>query len=290
MNTKKTLLQLIKKDFKNVSWKSAKYISKGYDHDIIILDNRIVFRFPKNNYSKKLLKGEIGLLNFLEKRIDIPLPVYTYIANNYSCGGYQMINGKGLSRKTYNTLSTSQKSKLAKHIAIFLSQLHATPLSKIAAYQIRERHAQKELRQLHKDAEKFLYPTSSLREQKKYEVFFSELTNVLQQTHKKVLVHGDFSMDHIIIDEKNAVAGIIDFTDRAIHDPAFDFIFLWELGPSFTQAVYSHYNGEKAGILQRSKIYAQGSAIWNMIHSIQMKKSDYEKWHRKFKKMNVLKF
>lgn len=49
-------LQKIKKEFPNLSWKNYQFVNHGYDHAVIILDRKIIFRFPKSNEYKKLLK------------------------------------------------------------------------------------------------------------------------------------------------------------------------------------------------------------------------------------------
>lgn len=287
-NTTKTkLLQIIKQDFPNLTWKSAKHITTGYDNDIIALDNTTIFRFPKNAYSKKLLKNEIALLKILADYISTSVPAYTFFAKNYSYAAYPMIKGEELTVKKYNSLSAKQKNELTKQIALFLTELHAIPFSQIKKCRVRERATpEQELRKLHKEAKKYLYSNFSSKERNAVEIFFSKLTDAFQQSYKKTLLHGDFSGDNMVIDQNRQLAGVIDFTDRAIHDPAFDFVYMWAFGEPFVQSVYTNYNGNKIGVLQRSKVYAQARAIWKMTVAVKKKTPDYTKWHRRFKKLN----
>ena len=287
-STKTKLLKKITRYFPDLHWKSAKYVSTGYDNDVIILDNTTIFRFPKHARAKKLLKGEVALLKILASSVHVSMPVYNFIAADYSCAQYSMIKGEGLTVRGYASLSISQKRKLAEQIAYFLSELHSVPVSAVKDCDVRERFTPQELRQLRKDAKKYLYPNFSPREMSIFETFFSGLTDVFQQTYKKVLVHGDFSGDHIIIDQEKNLTGVIDFTDRAIHDPAFDFVHMWGLGLAFVEAVYTYYGGNKSGILERSNAYAKASAIWNMVESVKQKTSMYNTWYRKWKRLNRL--
>ncbi|OGH68997.1 MAG: hypothetical protein A3I29_01020 [Candidatus Magasanikbacteria bacterium RIFCSPLOWO2_02_FULL_44_11] len=286
---KNKLLKQISVNFPEVHWKSARYISSGFDNDVIILDNTTVFRFPKNSYSRKILKDEVALLAFLAKQISTSLPVYKFIAKNYSCGGYPMIKGSGLTKNKFKTLSATQQRHLAMKLGTFLTELHTIPVSSIKNFNPRERYAEKELKQLSKDATKYLYPAFSLKEKGVFNSFFTNLDFIFKQIHKKVLVHGDFSSDHFIINQKNELTGIIDFTDKAIHDPAFDFIFLWEFGSSFVRLVYKYYAGsQRNGILERSNTYGRASAIWNMIQAKRKGKMSYSNWYRRFKYLHNL--
>lgn len=287
-NTKSKLVKIIKHHFPHLTWKSAKYVSVGMDHDVIILDNKTVFRFPKKGDSKKLLQGEVNLLKIIASKVSVVVPSYTFAAKDYSCTAYPFVKGEGFTVKSYNKLSLVQKKKLTKQIGIFLTELHSTPLSKIKNCNVRERFAEQELKKLHKDAKKYLYPNFSTKEKESMDIFFSELKHVLYQKYKKVLVHGDLSGEHLLLDKKNNLVGVIDFADRAIHDPAFDFIRLWKFGKSFVELIYSEYGGKKEGILERSKVYAKASAIWNMVEAVKEKKKvDYKKWYRRLKQLDV---
>ena len=285
-DVKTKLIQTIKSSGLALKWKSAKYVPVGFDHDVIIINNTRIFRFPKNSYSKNLLQDEIALLKILSKKISVNIPDYDFIAKNFSYASYPIITGKGLTVKTYNNLTNNQKNILATQIANFLTELHSVPLTKIKNLNIRERFAEIELNQLHKRAKKYIYSRLSLKETMIFDSFFSELSSILKQTRKKVLVHGDFSGDHIIINKKNKLSGVIDFTDRAIHNPAFDFVFLWEFGLPFVQKVITHYGRDKNDFLLCSRVYAEANAIWNMIEALKKGKLNYDAWYRRFKKIN----
>jgi len=47
---KKIFLQKIHKNFPNIKFDHAQLISSGYDNDVIVLDKRIIFSFPKLKY------------------------------------------------------------------------------------------------------------------------------------------------------------------------------------------------------------------------------------------------
>ena len=44
---------------------------------------------------------------------------------------------------------------------------------------------------------------------------------------------------------KKGIAGVIDFSDKKIDDPARDFTELWDYGSDFVNEVYKNYKGSK---------------------------------------------
>ncbi len=286
IETKAVLLNKIKLFYPSLVWKTAKYGNVGMDQDVIILENQTVFRFPRKGDSKKIFSGEIKLLQFLAKRLSFSVPNYNLINSKAPFAGYPIITGNGLTIQRFNGFSSLQKKFLAKDVAKFLSELHAVPTELVVDFNVHERFAQPELSRLHRDAKKYIYPNASNKEKIAYESFFGSISAVFSQRISKVLVHGDFSGDHIMISDRGRVVGIIDFADRAFHDAAFDFCFLWDFGRNFIDTVYHHYAGEKLGLVERSKVFAQASAIWNMVQSVKKKDRNYKKCHRKFFSVN----
>lgn len=67
------------------------------------------------------------------------------------------------------------------------------------------------------------------------------------------LLHGDFSLNHVLFNEENIVCGVLDFGDSRIGKPKSDFIYLLddededEFGADFGRLVLSKYqNGDKS--------------------------------------------
>lgn len=66
-----------------------------------------------------------------------------------------------------------------------------------------------------------------------------------------VLLHGDFSLNHILFNNKNVACGILDFADSRIGKPKSDFCYLLddkddeEFGTNFGKIVFSMYESYK---------------------------------------------
>ena len=75
----------------------------------------------------------------------------------------------------------------------------------------------------------------------------------------RVLIHGDISGDHFLVEPSGALRGVIDFTDAMIADPALDFAgLLNDRSWTFMRAVLAEYRGPAAGdpdLERRARFY-----------------------------------
>lgn len=83
----------------------------------------------------------------------------------------------------------------------------------------------------------------------------------------RVLVHGDLSGDHLLVDGTGRLSGLIDFADARLADPALDFAgILNELGWRDLGRVLEHYDGElDAGTLYRTHFYIEVAPIYQVV-------------------------
>ncbi len=255
---KEFLLNKINGEFPLLNEKYYDYIDCGFDHDIIILNKEIVFRFPKE-VPKDLQSGlydEIQLLSYLKKKIKVGIPEYTHISKDRSFAGYKMLKGKELKPLIFRRFTTSTKERFAKQLADFLTKLHSSPKSVINRFNVRISDPNKNHQKLVYNTKKFLFPRFNKREIKVIEAFFDELNTAINNISLNVLVHNDLTWEHIIWDRKKKQVNIIDFSDRSFGDPAIDFAGLWEFGNKLTNRVYALYHGKKdKKLLYRSQLY-----------------------------------
>jgi aminoglycoside phosphotransferase (APT) family kinase protein len=176
--------------------------------------------------------------------------------------------------------------QIAKGIAQFLNELHGIKTRELKKLKLGNRVVLKEYKRFHKDVKKYLYPKLDQDKKAMVQEFFDRLKIVLKQKTPKVLVHGDLSFDHILLmPNLKSVAGIIDFSDRSLSDTARDFTFFWN-DKKFIHEVYKHYKFKDDTLLERSKIYFQGSALWEAVSAIKHK-AFFEKFIAMYKNMLI---
>lgn len=256
------LLKKIHKEFPKLKWKSAKRNSSGWDHHVIILDNKYVFRFPGDKEYSNILKTEIPLLNFLRGKVNIKIPLYEYIPKDISFAGYKLLPGKRFSKSIFQKLTTTERAILAKQIAKFLSALHNMPLSKFKRFNLSKVEPKSEYNNLINQYKKHARDKLKKGDQQIIEKFLDDLKLFLDFPHL-TFTHSDIHHDNALFNpDTKKLSAIIDFSDRTINDPALDFNQFWLYGEKFVTEIYKHYLGPKdKHFLLRSRIYYKRDAI-----------------------------
>ena len=278
-------LQKIKNDFPQIRWKKYRILTHGFDHIIIVLDEKIIFRFPKDKKYQSEFENEIQLLHYLKKKIKVGIPEYNYISKDKSIAGYNMVDGRELTFSLFRRLIASEKDTVAKQLAKFISTLHATPKSIIIKYNVQSENQEKNYKKLVRDIKKLLFPRLQKKDIQLIEDYFAELKDALGHNYSNALIHNDLTWEHILWDKKKRKINIIDFSDRAFGDPAADFAGLLEYGQKFMEQVFSLYRGKKdKHMLERSQLYFKRIPLSIMKNSMQGRPVTFEQGYRKFKK------
>lgn len=258
-------LQRIKEEFPEIEWKTYRYLTQGWDHVVIILDETVVFRAPKHSFYRRELKNEIQLLKYLKRKINVGFPDYIYVSRDESFAGYNLVKGQELTASRFQQLSVSEKERAANQLAGFITALHATPESILKKYQVKTEDQEEMYRELVRDTRSLLYPRISKKYIQFIEEYFKELETALGHDHPHALVHNDLISEHILWDAQRKQINIIDFSDRSFGDPAIDFTGLREYGPAFTAHVLELYTGNKdEEMLHRSELYYKRVPLYIM--------------------------
>jgi len=279
------LLQKIKEEFPEIEWKAYRHITCGWDHVIIILDEKIVFRAPKDVRYRNELVNEIQLLHYLKKKVKVGIPEYTYVSKDKSIAGYNMVMGQELTASRFQRLSASDKESAAQQLAEFITTLHTTPKYIIKTYHVRTEDKEKLYKELVQDTEKLLFPRLCKKYVQLIEEYFEELKAALDHNYPKVLVHNDLASEHILWDAEKKQINIIDFSDRSFGDGAIDFTGLLEYGPKFTNRVFELYGGKKdEQMLYRSHLYFKRIPLYIMKDALQGYPCTFEEGYEILKK------
>jgi aminoglycoside 2''-phosphotransferase len=255
---KKDYVKRITENFPEIKFSKSKIIRHGFDNDVVILDDKLVFRFPRPDYQARF-KSELTLLRRLRGQFHLKIPDYNYVPKNDVFGGYEIINGQPLSKTLFNRLPQKTKMVLAAQLGQFLTDLHSVKLAEVKAAGF-SNEAQNQWwaqEKCEKDYQKFkatVLPKLEVSIGKwvssKYEAYLA-----LAPRQRAVAIHSDLGVDHILYSKPaHKIDGIIDFTDLEIGDPAMDFVGLWVYGTEFVELVFEHYKQPTGkDFLERSK-------------------------------------
>jgi aminoglycoside 2''-phosphotransferase len=284
------LLARIKKTFPDISWTAYQYIDEGWDHEVVILDNRLVFRFPNDPDYLALLKTEVGVLHELGPLItSVNIPHYTYVAPDYSFAGYRFLAGDVLTEHYFNGLPATDQDIAARKLAEFLSVMHSAifngrdfsvvPASSMAGTLPEDRLL----------ADRYLKPVLPPEDYRTVLAILDDTAAALSKDAPVVLLHGDVYSTHLLWNAGAQELGIIDFSDMNRGDPAFDFAELYEYGGNFVEKVYGYYTAQKDdGLLSRARIYQKWVGVFMMVDHFIHHKTTFKKACRTFERTKHL--
>lgn len=267
---KKEFEGYIRKEFPGLQWNNSELIESGWDHYILIIDDKLVFRKPKDSRYTEIFVNELRFMKYIKDFTSTIIPDYKYIASDGSFAGYPIIPGQSIDREMFKSMSEEQKESLAEQIAGFLTDIHKVPASAKKEFNIKDTDYLEDFNDLVSKAESMLYSKLQSEEVEEIKKFFSEYREMLKSVKCDTFQHNDLGGEHILYDEKTGKIGVIDFSDREFGDPAFDFTGMIEFGEDFTAKVIDHYSGKKDnGFLYRAQMYFKRIPLMLMIDSME---------------------
>jgi aminoglycoside phosphotransferase (APT) family kinase protein len=220
-------LQIIKEQFPELSAESIRLLGVGWDNTAFVINEDLVFRFPRREIALPLLEAEWEFLPKLALRLPLPIPIPKWKGSPtphfpWPFIGYRMISGF---TACYANLTEDQRTSLAEPIAHFLSTLHAMPKAEFEQFHISNDHHSRidgniltpKIKQNFDE----LCLLGLLESKRKLEFLIEDLQG-FRSPQMTFVVHGDFYVRHLLVDEKHLLVGIIDWGDVHLGDPAID--------------------------------------------------------------------
>jgi aminoglycoside 2''-phosphotransferase len=245
------LVERIRDEFPELAFADATLNDLGEDHAVVLLDHCWVFRFPRSAAAAAAGAIERRLLARLQEICAVATPCYAHLSAAGDFGGYRLIAGVELTEDAFADLPRGAQARILGEIGGFLSALHSLPAELV----------ERSVEDAAWFAKLFAERRATLAEALgpallgAADRFYQALPAATASTAAKV-IHRDFTEDHILFDpQAQRLAGVIDFTDARVGDPACDFTFLWAYGreaPAVAARSYGAGAGT-AGMLQRSR-------------------------------------
>lgn len=267
------LLAKIKHEFPDLKFSKWRYIDKGEDNQIIVLDSTWTFRFSRYPKRQRLFEGEVKLLKVLSKKTKAGLPVYRYIDSAKTFGAYKWVAGKEVTNSVFKKMSAKEKDSLARQLADFLTVLGSFSKSAVKQYGLSIGNAEEDTGVFENGFYKMVGSSLSAKDLEKAEKLFAKIKLAQDVPVVYGIEHGDLTQDHILWDAKNNQLNIIDFGDRDWGDLAGNFAGLYEYGDTFVKRVYKYYRGRKdETLLRRARVYYDRIALFDLYYGIKIKK------------------
>lgn len=257
--------------FPNLYIKKLDPLGSGYNCDAFLVNGQYVFKFPKSKKANESLKNELLVLDYLKNKLPLPIPQIEFSSDTstifpYSIIGYKQINGRILTAQIYQSFTEDEKESLAKSIAEFLRALHSVDIPE--TLKELEDDFVEGLRIDYDDIHSLVYDSLNAKAKAFTDFYYQNaLSDDDYKAARTALIHNDLSCNHIVIDNDNHAAGIIDFGDVAITDVDLEFVYLFEdseeeLGSDFGKRVLKYYCHENEGrLMKKIKLKQDGEAF-----------------------------
>ncbi|QUI21672.1 aminoglycoside phosphotransferase family protein [Vallitalea pronyensis] len=268
-------IKVINKKYPNIKVANSRFIEEGQNNIILVVNDAVIFRFPRNEVNRATLEDEYKILMKLGESLplNIPNPQYSFIGKdiNNTFIGYPLIRGLVMKKDVF--AKAQNKEKLADQLALFLKKLHSEQILKQVDslfYSVDVRKKWLDLYDRIKEKLFFYMKEDAVKNvTHDFEVIFSALS---KSSFKNTLVHGDFGPSNIIVNERlDAINGIIDFGSAHIGDPAGDIASLigpFGYGLEFVNLMKNGYSSI-GDYLERAQAYTHTFALQEALYGIE---------------------
>jgi aminoglycoside phosphotransferase (APT) family kinase protein len=250
-----------------------RHFGRGWDHEVFLVNEAWVFRFPRNELAAAALETEIALLPWLSARLPLAIPVPVWIGRVEETGwrfaGHACIAG---ATACDADLDEEARARLAAPLGRFVRALHAVPPGEAPAppppdpigrmdFVRRRPIAQERLAALAREGVLSGENIATLR--RWLDVSPSP------EPAEPVLVHADLHTRNLLV-AGGALSGVIDWVDLHAGHPALDLIAAYEILPPKARDVFFGAYGEvSAATLAAARFRAIDHAVGALAGALQ---------------------
>ena len=275
--------QYIKEALPGLSIHSYKQNEEGWDNIAVIINDELLFRFPRKLEYAQRIPLEKELCTILSHSLqEIEIPKYHLLYKNNCntvpfCSYYPLIHGEPLTTEIVTKLEKKELKAIITQLATFLAALHSIPLKRVETLGFPIEKTLIYWKELQTKLNQYLTNNlTSLQKSALNRLFENFFANIAKSTFQNTIIHADFTHHHILFNNLHkTISGVIDFGDAQIGDPAFDFAGLYyDFGHEFTTSVYEQYSAlishrDPLLIHRITTFYQHSPLLHNLIYNIE---------------------
>lgn len=229
-------LQLIKEQFPELEAKTIRLLGIGWDNKAFLINDTIIFRFPRRQVAVPLLENEYSVLPQIAPYLSLSIPVPLWAGKPsknfpWPFTGYRMLSGFTADQAD---LGDEERERMAEPLARFLSELHNIDVTQLKNVSLKDTFQKLDIPALISKIITQLHDAKSLGLLNDIDGFLkiAESATELKLETKLCVVHGDLYSRHLLVDANHSLIGIIDWGDTFISNPAIDLIIAHSFLPS----------------------------------------------------------
>ncbi|MFD9003304.1 phosphotransferase family protein [Streptomyces sp. NPDC059582] len=255
-------------------------LGEGLDNLAYEVNGELIVRFSKEpDLARRtaLVVQEARVLAAVADISPLPVPEPTFTAAEQGCLAYHKLPGAPLLDMPRHQRSAHGTS-IAATLGELLTALHAVPIDRVADLVDADHEPLAEWR--HQTAANYATVAGQVPAEcrRAVEAFLDAAPP--HDGCTPTFSHNDLGIEHVLIDPVTwTVTGIIDWSDAAVVDPAYDFGLLYrDLGPAATRAAIRSYRTDAddlAALSERAVFYARCSVFEDLAHGIETEQGKY---------------
>jgi aminoglycoside phosphotransferase (APT) family kinase protein len=246
---------LIAGQFAGVELRSLRLLGEGWDNTVWLVDERWAFRFPRRAVAIPGFERELAALPALAPRLPLPVPDPVFVGRPTDAFPWPFFGARHIPGSEPLGLGEAARRGLARPLARFLRALHSASVDGLPADPMGR--ADMAVRVPKTDDSLARVEQEGLwRPPRSVAVLLEEAAS-LPAPEPVAVLHGDLHMRHLLVDSAGALAGVIDFGDICVGDPAVDLSLLWSLLPPAGRADFlDEYGPLRDDQLVRARVLA----------------------------------
>ncbi|MBI2603050.1 MAG: phosphotransferase [Deltaproteobacteria bacterium] len=242
-------------------------LGHGWDNAAFLVNEEYVFRFPRRQVAVDLLLREADVLPHIAPKLPLAIPHPLFFGKPsldypWPFQGYKHI--PGLSGCFLN-LSRNQRSSISADLACFLKDLHSLDVKSEWKHVLpigdkRARGSFQECFARVNERLEIIIKAGAISSQEKFQSLLKLAQQITQPNDLESLVHGDLYARHLLLNDTK-LAGIIDWGDMHIGDPAIDLAIAYGFLPRESHKLFlKNYGPIGEEMWHRAKLWALYSA------------------------------
>jgi aminoglycoside phosphotransferase (APT) family kinase protein len=217
--------RLIGGQFPDVDLASMRLLGAGWDNTVWLVDEHLIFRFPRRAIAIPGIERQVALLPRLAPLLPVPVAAPVYVGRpaegyRWPFSGSELVPGRELCEAQFDDAT---RVALARPLARFLRAVHSAHVDGAETLPVDfNGRADMSIRvprtaeQLAEVEELGLWRRPPGLDE------LLEAAAALPPPAAPTLVHGDLHVRHVLVDEDGTFAGVIDWDDVCLADPCID--------------------------------------------------------------------
>ena len=223
---------LLREQFPDLALESVEPLGVGWDVTVYLVDGTWAVRFPRREVAVPSLLREVALLPGLALRLPLPVPVPQLVgrptdAYPWTVWGARVVPGVELAD---SGLRDDERSVAARDVGAFLAVLHDPSVAREHGADLPHDPMRRAIPSTRGPmTREFLDSLASRGTWEKGSAVDRAVDEVIAAGEPlsapegtAVLVHGDLHLRHLLVTPEGAAAGVIDWGDACLADPALD--------------------------------------------------------------------